>query len=505
MKTTDQLRKELADTKMILDTVIRHSDGMDAELLDRITAGENLFEIVSDTIPMPIIISERTSGGAILFVNENASGIFGYSPAHFYSLNGENLYRDPPDYEKLVHTVAARGKVTDFETDMVKSDGTEFPVALFSSELRFRDKPGLFVAIFDLTERKNIERAKLQAEKNLRKTEVGRLKKQMSDLKKQILADGPQNIRHFKEIITGSNQMLTVFKYAERIAASRFPVLLTGETGSGKELMARSIHMASDLKGKLVTMNVAAYADEHFSDAIFGHVRGAFTGADSGRPGLIEKAAGGTLFLDEIGDLSLASQVKLLRLLEEKEYSPLGYDGAKKSDARIIAATNRNLWKHCDEGKFREDLIFRLETYHIHIPPLRERTGDIPLLVNHFICQYVKETGKRAFEINEKTINLLKSHPFPGNVRELRNIVLRAASSHECGDVTIDTFKSLIKNNRLANYDDFSVFETLPSLRSATDMLYQEALKRAHGNRSEAARMLGITPQAVCKWMKKRR
>ncbi len=162
----------------------------------------------------------------------------------------------------------------------------------------------------------------------------------------------------------------------------------------GKELIASAIHALSGRKGPLVTVNVAGYDESMFSDALFGHLRGAYTGADKDRSGLIERSEGGTLFLDEIGDLKPESQVKLLRLLESREYYPLGSDAPRRTDARIVVATNRDLQKSVDEGTFRKDLYFRLETHHVHIPPLRDRLKDLPSLIDHFVSQAAAELSR---------------------------------------------------------------------------------------------------------------
>ncbi|MCA8973044.1 MAG: sigma-54 factor interaction domain-containing protein, partial [Planctomycetes bacterium] len=176
--------------------------------------------------------------------------------------------------------------------------------------------------------------------------------------------------------ITRNTKLLQIFRYVESIATTAEPVLITGETGVGKDLLAQAIHVLSNRQGSLVAVNVAGLDDAIFSDTLFGHSKGAFTGAERVRKGLIEQASGGTLFLDEIGDLTAASQSKLLRLLQSNDYFPLGSDMPKHSHARVVSATNRNLWQLAKEEKFRKDLNYRLRTHHLHIPPLRERLDD---------------------------------------------------------------------------------------------------------------------------------
>ena len=316
----------------------------------------------------------------------------------------------------------------------------------------------------------------------------------------------------FAEIITNSKEMLAIFLYIESISQTFLPVLITGETGVGKELIARSIHSLSGLKGPFVAINVAGLDDNLFSDAIFGHIKGAFTGADKVRRGLVEKASGGTLFLDEIGDLSLVSQAKLLRLLQEREYLPLGQDEPKKTDVRIVTATNQDLWTLQRVGKFRKDLNFRLRIHHIYVPPIRERMDDIPLLVDHFLGEAARALKKKKPTLPKEFFKLLGTYSFPGNVRELQTMVFDAVSRHKARILSLEVFKSHIARE----YKDSTVpaevqleetalltFSTkLPSIKQATQLLVAEAMKRANGNQSVAARILGISHQALSKRLK---
>ncbi|RLB74523.1 MAG: sigma-54-dependent Fis family transcriptional regulator, partial [Deltaproteobacteria bacterium] len=199
----------------------------------------------------------------------------------------------------------------------------------------------------------------------------------------------------FAPIVTNSPAMRARFQYLEAVAPSSQPILITGESGVGKELVAQSIHTLSGNSGALVTVNVAGLDDNVFADTLFGHVRGAFTGADNVRKGMIEKAAGGTLFLDEIGDLSSASQVKLLRLLQNGEYYPLGSDQPKQMSARVVVATHADLDAKMAAGEFRRDLYYRLYSHHVHLPPLRERKDDLPLLLEHFLAEAALKLGKK--------------------------------------------------------------------------------------------------------------
>ncbi len=296
--------------------------------------------------------------------------------------------------------------------------------------------------------------------------------------------------------------MLALLQYLESVAETSHVVLITGETGTGKEITARAIHKASRRGGELVGVNVAGLDETMFTDTLFGHLRGAFTGADRARAGLVEKAAGGTLFLDEIGDLRPESQVKLLRLLESHEYYPLGSDSARRTDARVLVATNKDLCREAEEGRFRKDLYYRLRIHHVHIPPLRERFGDLPLLVDHYLQEGAEEIGEPFPQVPPCLYGLLRSYTFPGNIRELRSVVYDALSRP--GPLSLRIFREALGMDAPmpaaapATADElFAGRDRLPTIKEATEALVTEAVKRAEGNQSTAARLLGISPQAL--------
>ncbi|NIY18432.1 MAG: AAA domain-containing protein, partial [Nitrospinaceae bacterium] len=276
-------------------------------------------------------------------------------------------------------------------------------------------------------------------------------------LREHLLSSELLHPEAFADIVTADKTMHALFQYIEAVSTTPQPILITGETGAGKELIARSIHDVSKRRGKYVPVNIAGLDDNVFSDTLFGHVRGAFTGADKKRDGLIEQAAGGTLFLDEIGDLNASSQVKLLRLLQEREYFPLGSDTPRRTDARIIVATNRDLQKMQKEGEFREDLYFRLRSHLIRLPPLRERLDDLPLLVDHFLTRAAEGLGRKKPTVTAELFQLLSTYPFPGNVRELEAMIFNAVSTHTSGTLDLASFKQII-----AEAAADSDFEPLP-------------------------------------------
>ncbi len=341
-----------------------------------------------------------------------------------------------------------------------------------------------------------------------RAVEIGELRRENSQLRTQMHAEGLQHPQLFSEIVTRNATMKSICRYVETVAITAWPVLITGETGTGKELFARAVHALSKRKGEFVSVNVSGVDDLLLSDTLFGHIKGAYTGAETARPGLIEKAAGGTLFLDEIGELSQVSQVKLLRLLQEREYFQLGADHAKRTDARIVVATNRDLEKLQGDRQFRKDLYYRLRTHHVHIPPLRERTDDIPLLLDHFITKAATLLGKSRPSVPKELSVLLGTYAFPGNVRELESMVYEAVANHQSHVMSLELFRNRIESRPAVFKGDepvppLSVQASFPTLREATNFIVKEALRRAEGNHTIAAQLLGISRPALVKRLHK--
>jgi two-component system response regulator HydG len=347
--------------------------------------------------------------------------------------------------------------------------------------------------------------------------EMTELRNEVQALKKHLLTGKLRNRGAFSSIVSGDGKMMGIFHYMEAISGSPQPVFITGETGVGKELIARTLHTLCSYKGPFVAVNVAGLDDVMFSDALFGHEKGAYTGAERQRGGMILQASGGTLFLDEMGDLNETSQVKLLRLLQDGVYYPLGSDIARKSDIRIIAATNRDLHSLLSAGKFRKDLYYRLNIHHIHVPPLRERPDDIPLLLDRLLEDAAGSMGKKRPTPPNELLTLLLNYPFPGNIRELQGMVFDAVARHESGVLSMDAFKELMKKNmpsfrhtesapseRCPAGLSFS-FSRFPGLKEVEEYFIEEALRRSNGNQSIAASLLGITRQAVSKRLRNRK
>ncbi|MCE9616602.1 MAG: sigma-54 dependent transcriptional regulator [Lentisphaerae bacterium] len=347
--------------------------------------------------------------------------------------------------------------------------------------------------------------------------EVREVRRENSLLKEHLLSADLKHPEAFREIVTSHRSMHALFQYIEAVSTTSQPILITGETGVGKELVAKAIHAVSGRSAKFVPVNIAGLDDNVFSDTLFGHLRGAFTGALEPRKGLIEQATGGTLFLDEIGDLNSFSQVKLLRLVQEREYFQLGSDTPKRTDTRIIVATNRDLHALQRAGTFREDLFFRLRSHLIRVPALRERMEDLPLLVDHFLEKASQTMGKRRPTPPAELFTLLSTYHFPGNVRELEAMIFNAVSTHKSGILELSTFREvmaqstqqsgipLMEPKLSSDLSPFSPMRPLPTLEQAEDMLIQEALRRTDNNQTMAAQLLGITRQTLNRHLKEKK
>jgi DNA-binding NtrC family response regulator len=301
----------------------------------------------------------------------------------------------------------------------------------------------------------------------------------------------------YKNIIAKSDKMQAVLALVERVAPTNSTVLIGGESGVGKDLVARAIHEHSQrAKGPFVKINSTAIPETLLESELFGYEKGAFSGATTSKPGKFEVANNGTLFLDEIGDVPAAIQVKLLRVLQDREFERLGGTRTLKVDVRLVAATNRDLRAALEEGTFREDLYYRLNVVAIDIPPLREHKEDIPALAQFFLEKFARESGKPAHNITPAAMKMLMDFHWPGNVRELQNVIERAitlstGSTLDVADIHIDTA-------RRAHVESGSA--VLPegmSMEQWEEELLREALKRASGNKSQAARALGLSRNAL--------
>lgn len=311
-------------------------------------------------------------------------------------------------------------------------------------------------------------------------------------LKKEI-----QGKYSFEHIIGRSKALQRMFHLMEKAIESPVSVLIQGETGTGKELVARSIHYNSSRKDKpFVAQNCAALPENLLESELFGHKKGAFTGAVADKKGLFEMAHRGTIFLDEVGDTPPALQVRLLRVLQEGEIRPIGEVTPRKIDVRVMTATHRDLKAEIAAGRFREDLYYRIQAFPIPLPPLRERTGDIPLLAEFFLATYCRRLGKQS-RFSPECLTLLDQYPFPGNIRELENEVVRALTLAPVeGIITPD-----LLSDRIRNRSDISLDFTKGTVQEITDRMEQtlvkEALEETGGNRTRAAQKLGLSRRGL--------
>ena len=321
--------------------------------------------------------------------------------------------------------------------------------------------------------------------------------------------------QHTARMVGESPVMKEVYTRVQEIAATPdTTVLVLGETGTGKELVARAVHDLSERKERtLVAVNCTAVPDNLLESEFFGHEKGAFTGASRTKQGLVELARGGTLFLDEIGDLDLGLQGKLLRLIEERRFKRVGGVTDMEADVRFIAATNRDLETMVEQGRFREDLLYRLNVFQIVLPPLRDRGRDVLLLAQHFIQQFNQQMGKEVLGIDPEAEEALLSYPFPGNIRQLRNIIEQAMIQARASWLMLDRFQGLgpstrqrkgaLNNNQTLDLRLAEVRRQEEELWRTEREIIEKALAQAGGNKSQAAQLLGISRYALQRRLKR--
>jgi len=359
-------------------------------------------------------------------VNPYFKTLSGYSDADVIGQNFTRLV-PPQAHEELLRSFSAvregRDELPHHQGELVLKDGDNKTVSW--STVRLTDSDDRFCGTLSIGE--DIT-GQLQAQHRLEVAllDVETLKRRLEDqvvyLQEEIKAT-----HNFEEMVGESDEFKYVLYKIEQVAPLDTTVLIEGETGTGKELIARAIHNMSNRKDRpLVMVNCAALPADLIEAELFGCEKGAYTGAIKSRKGRFELADGGTLFLDEVGELPLGLQAKLLRTLQEKEVERLGGEGPRKVDVRIIAATNRNLMGEVEQGRFRDDLFYRLNVYQITVPPLRQRHGDIPLLAHRFVLRFAKQQGKRIEKVPQSVMEQLLAYHWPGNVRELQNVIERA-------------------------------------------------------------------------------
>ncbi|HTY21149.1 MAG TPA: sigma-54 dependent transcriptional regulator [Geobacteraceae bacterium] len=331
--------------------------------------------------------------------------------------------------------------------------------------------------------KKAAEREKLKAENRRLKEE---LKREFS----------------FSDIVSRNQRMQEIFALIRKVSDFKTTVLILGESGTGKELIAKALHIHSKRKNApFVAVNCGAIPHSLLESELFGHVKGAFTDASTDKAGLFEQANGGTLFLDEIGEMPLLLQVKLLRVLQDEEIRPVGSSSVKKINVRVVSATAKDLEREVTSGRFREDLYFRLNVLGISLPPLRERSEDIPLLADHFLAKYGERFGKGGVRLSQNALRTLVGYQWPGNVRELENCIERGLLLCDGDLIDVDSLPESIVGRSELKPDPAAIMPEILSIKKAEEILERELIKRAlektGGNRTHAARLLEISHRSL--------
>jgi len=430
--------------------------------LHRRLARENArFKTLAEAAFEGIIIHDQ---GRILDLNSEANRVFSCKPNE---LLGQYLIdRLPTDCQSAVLSEADRP----YEGEITNRQGENIPVEIRTKNLDFQDHSVSVTAIRDLSIQKTIEN-----EKKILQTE------------NRVLKDSLKERYKFGDIVGRSPAMIKVYELVSQAASSDFHVIITGESGTGKELVARTIYELSRRKNEaFVAVNCSAITESLFEREFFGHQKGSFTGADQKQPGFLDEAHKGTLFLDEVGELKPTMQVKLLRVLENGEYFPVGGTKAKTADARIISATNQDLAAMVRQGTFREDLFYRIHVIDIELPPLRERKEDIPLLAESFLSRF-PSSGKKP-HLSGKMLDTFLHYGWPGNVRELQNTIQRFLATNQ---ITLPGRRSFfaVEADEALDYED----GLNGALEGLERKLIQESLNKTTWNRGRAADLLKIS------------
>ncbi len=446
-----KLEQQLQEAEFLLERIVNErSEGAKMTLgaLKKLQQLQSLHESILQSAGNGIYGLD--SQGRTTFVNAAAAKMVGWTPDEQIGKSQHQLVHhskndgSPYDHEDCpIYAALKDGKVHHEENEVFwRKDGSSFPVEYISTPIWDENKKikGAVVSFKDITWRKEAELTLEKTNKELEEAlnEVRQLKQQLEQ-ENEYLQQEIKLEHNFEEIISQSKEFKKVLSQIEQVACTNATVLILGESGTGKELVARAVHNISNRKDKpLVKVNCAALPASLIESELFGHEKGAFTGALSKKIGRFELAHNGTIFLDEIGELPLELQSKLLRVLQEGEFERLGHSSTKKVDVRIIAATNRNLETEVEQGNFREDLYYRLNVFPLELPPLRDRKVDVPLLAQHFIQKYGSRFGKNIDSLSSKAITQLTKYNWPGNVRELENIIERAIITCSGSKLTLD-------------------------------------------------------------------
>ncbi len=450
------------------------------------------------------------------FVNKSAKDLLGWDVEDFRKTNSHDAHHHTkadgtpyPKEECPIYAALKDGKVHRCDNEVFWSkDGKAVPVEYTSTPIiKENEIIGAVVVFRDITERKKIAIELEKAFEDIQKLHIA-LKKERDYLREEV-----EHTVKFGDIIGESPALKQMLVQIEAVASTPANVLIYGESGTGKELTARAIHNRSDRsKSPLIKVNCASIPKDLFESEFFGHVRGSFTGAHRDRVGRFELAHGGTLFLDEIGEIPLELQSKLLRVLQENEFERIGDEKTRKADARIIAATNRDLQSEVEKGNFREDLFYRLSVFPIEVPPLRKRREDIVPLALHFMSKQCTDMGKCDYKLTREQGRLLENYSWPGNIRELEHVIARAAilskgkkllldpnlfspKESKVHEETISSKK--LKKSKFLTADEFKQKEKENIIAALTESNWRVAGKAG------AAELLGLKPTTLAHQMKK--
>jgi formate hydrogenlyase transcriptional activator len=457
------------------------------QINEQLAQSEESFRDLFDEAPIAYVIEGLD--WRIIRANRTAMRMLGVKPEEIAGMDVRSIVPDTPDgqrhlceaLESTKNGAEARGVVLEMRR---KDDGRPLWVEWWSRpEAGGRYTRTMFIDITDQV---------------LMEQENTRLEAQNA-----YLLDEIHNEQNFGDIVGASSGLRKVMKQIELVAPTDATVLITGESGTGKELVARAIHEQSARNGRaLIKLNCSAVPEGLFESEFFGHVRGAFTGALKDKPGRFELADGGTLFLDEIGEVPLAMQAKLLRVLQEQELERIGDTRTRKVNVRVIAATNRDLTKEVDEGRFRQDLFYRLHVFPIEVPPLRERREDIAPLAAHFIRQSTRRMNRPESAITEAALGQLTSYDWPGNVRQLQNVIERSIILWQDGPLTFDVPGSRTTENsgEIAKPATKQALLTRDELKRQERNAIATALRQTNGKvfgPGGAAELLGMKPTTL--------
>ena len=437
--------------------------------------------------------------GIILNANKAACRILGYSEKELIGLAIQDI--SPDTNKKTWQTFwkeLQRSKTLSFEARHQTKRGSIIPVDVTVNFIEFDGREYAVGFWRDISVRK-----KNEAEKEKAFEEIHRLRKQL-ELENEYLNEEVMELQAFGNIIGNSLSLQNILQQIKMVSPTEANVLITGESGTGKELIAHEIHKKSPRSTRpLIRVNCASIPRELYESEFFGHVKGAFTGAIRDRVGRFELANGGTLFLDEVGEIPLDLQSKFLRVLQEGTFERVGDEKTFKSDIRLIAATNRNLKKEIENGTFREDLFYRLNVFPIEVPPLRERRGDIPLLAIHFLNLAKEKFNRKGIKVSKRDINTLENYDWPGNIRELQNVIERAVIIAQSNKLILDLPKSPNKRKISTQHQTPKNIEKVLTFEEIKQLERENILKALMNTKwkifgaNGAASLLGIPPTTL--------